>query len=503
VREYIASLGRRLAGSRRATIDTIEPFEPAVSPRQPVDLTNDAAVTEVLDLAIKVGAVLLDSGTGAIDTQTQVRFVASVYGVENCEVDVTYNTIWVSATRGAAMPPVTAMKSVHYRSLDFTRLAAVDRLVRKIRNLAIDPGEGHQVIDAIIAAPHPYRRWVATLAWSSMAAALSVLLGGGWLVAVVAFFTTAVIDRTNRLLNKIGTPLFFQQMTGGFIAVIPAAVVYQNQEALGLNLMPSQVIAAGVVVLLSGLSLVGSVQDAITGAPITGCARFFELLIMTGGIISGVGIAITLMESTGIYLPTITSTTSFDLAATPARVLAGGLAAAAFALASYAETRALPTAFFGGAMGAAIVAAANHFGIGSVISAGIAAAMVGLVGGLLARRALTPPLVVAVAGITPLLPGLAIYRGLYGLLSNQTIEGLTAIGSAIGVGCSLAAGVTLGEFIARTLRRPRISTRPTRALFTARSAIRPGRMTTDTDADPDAITEPFREMDLRPGLSEG
>ena len=397
------------------------------------------------------------------------------------------------------------MKSVHYRSLDFTRLAAVDRLVRKIRNLAIDPGEAHAVIDAIIAAPHPYRRWVATLAWSSMAGALSVLLGGGWLVAVVAFLTTAVIDRTNRLLNKIGTPLFFQQMTGGFIAVIPAAIVYENRETLGIDIdiKPSLVIAAGVVVLLSGLSLVGSVQDAITGAPITGCARFFELLIMTGGIISGVGIAIRLMEATGVYLPTITSTTAFDLANTPVQVTAGGIAAAAFAVASYAEFRALPTAFFGGAIGAAIVATAGHFNFGPVISAGIAASMVGLVGGLLARRALTPPLVVAVAGITPLLPGLAIYRGLYGLISGQTIDGLTAFGSAIGVGCSLAAGVTLGEFVARTLRRPRIPTRPTRALLTARSAIRPGRMTGEPDVDPEAVTQPLRKSDLRPGLTDG
>ncbi|MBE7194519.1 MAG: threonine/serine exporter family protein, partial [Gordonia polyisoprenivorans] len=65
-------------------------------------------------------------------------------------------------------------------------------------------------------------------------------------------------------------------------------------------------------------------------------------------------------------------------------------------------------------------------------------------------------LVVAVAGITPLLPGLAVYRGLYGLLNDQTLDGLTWAGSALGVGCALAAGVTLGEFIARTLRRPRI-----------------------------------------------
>jgi uncharacterized membrane protein YjjB (DUF3815 family) len=312
-----------------------------------------------------------------------------------------------------------------------------------------------------------------------------------------------VIDRTNRLLNKIGTPLFFQQVTGGFIAVIPAALVFQYQDTLGVDIAPSQVIAAGVIVLLSGLSLVGSVQDAITGAPITGAARFFELMIMTGGIISGVGIAIRALEGTGIYLPTITTSTSFDLATTPTRVVAGGLAAAAFALASYAERRALSTAFFGGALGAAVVAAAEHFSIGSVISAGFAAALVGLVGGLLARRAVTPPLVVAVAGITPLLPGLAIYRGLYGILGDQTVDGFTALAAAVGTGVSLAAGVTLGEFIARTLRRPRIPTKPTRVLLTARSAIRPGRLTEEPESDPDAATEPMHQIQARPGVTEG
>jgi uncharacterized membrane protein YjjB (DUF3815 family) len=82
--------------------------------------------------------------------------------------------------------------------------------------------------------------------------------------------------------------------------------------------------------------------------------------------------------------------------------------------------------------------------------------VVGLAGGLMARRALTPPLVVAVAGITPLLPGLSLYRGLYALLNDQVLIGLTALLSAFGIGCALAAGVTLGEWGARTLRRPRI-----------------------------------------------
>ncbi|MFZ2241340.1 MAG: threonine/serine exporter family protein, partial [Gordonia amarae] len=39
-------------------------------------------------------------------------------------------------------------------------------------------------------------------------------------------------------------------------------------------------------------------------------------------------------------------------------------------------------------------------------------------------------------------------------LSEQTLSGITWMASALGIGCALAAGVTLGEFIARTLRRP-------------------------------------------------
>ncbi len=497
--EYIRRILRPLAGSKRATIDTIEPFTSPLSPRQPVDLTDDGAVTEVLDLAIKVGSVLLDSGTGAIDTQTQIRFVAGMFGVERCDVDVTYNTIMASARRGSSLPPVTAMRTVHYRSLDFTRLAQVDRLIRKIRSLAVTPAEAHVVIDEIIAAPHPYARWVATAAWSTMAASLSVTLGGSWLVAVVAFLTTSVVYSVNRWLNRYGTPLFFQQVVGGFIAVIPAAVVYQYQESLGVAISPTLVIAAGVIVLLSGLSLVGSVQDAITGAPITGVARFFELLIMTGGIVSGVSVALRLVESVGIYLPTITSTTSLGLTDAPAQIIGGGIAAGAFALASYAETRALTVAFMGGVIGGAVSAGAALADIGGVIGGGMAAVTVGLVGGLLARRALTPPLVVAVAGITPLLPGIAVYRGLYGILNEQTLDGFTAIASALGIGAALAAGVTLGEFLARTLRRPRIPSRPTRALLTARSALRPKRFTRADDEDAavsdplfTAITEPLR-----------
>ena len=455
LQDLTASLSR-LTGERRATIDTPTA---APSPLRPIDLTDDASVAEVLDLAVRVGEVLLASGTAAMDTATQVQFIAATYGLARCDVDVTYNSITLSAHRGPTRPPASTMRIVHYRSMDFTRLAEVDRLIRAVRVKMVPPSAALERLDEITKAPHPYNRWIATLAWSGMAAAISVLLGGGVLVAVVSFLTTMVIDRIGRVLNRAGLPFFFQQVVGGFVAATPAITLYNFQDQLNIDISPSQVIAAGVIVLLSGLSLVGSVQDAITGAPITAVSRFFEVLMMTGGIIAGVATSLRLAALIGSDLPQISNLAPPDILQVPTKVIAGAAASLFYALACYAERRALTAAFMGGFAGSLVYLLSQTLNVGPIIASAIAATVVGFAGGLLARRALIPPLIVAVAGITPLLPGLALYRGLYAILNDQLLLGISSLFAAFGVGCGLAAGVTLGEWGARTLRRPRILAR--------------------------------------------
>ncbi|GAB08980.1 threonine export protein [Gordonia araii NBRC 100433] len=457
----------RLLGTPPATIDTIEPGSIVIAPRKPIDLHDEAAITEVLDLAARIGALLLDAGTGAIDTAHQVEFVAAFYGLEDVDVDVTFNTVLICARRGSTLPPITSSRSVNYRSLDFTRLAQVDRLVRRIRRSAIAPATAHRIVDEITAAPHPYPRWIATLAWGLLALGIGIYLGGTWVVCLTAFATTVVIIVVNRQLNRIGTPPFFQQMAGGFLAVLPAALLYPVLEGSGLGFRPAQIIAAGIVVLLSGLTLVGAVQDAITGAPITGTARVTEVVVMTGGIMVGVALSIRFVGLFDVHLPTITTVAPFGAADIPARVFGGSLAAFAFALASYAERRALPAAFIAGAIGSGVTASLYLTDLGPIFAYAAAAIIIGFVGGIAARRSLTPPLVIAVAGITPLLPGLAIYRGMYGLMTDAGAAGTREMATAFGVGCALAAGVTLGEFIARTVRKPQLPQLP-RALMRAR-----------------------------------
>ncbi|MEU7143848.1 threonine/serine exporter family protein [Nocardia sp. NPDC046473] len=445
----------KLVADRPATADTIVA---APSPLQPIDLTDDEAVAEVLDLAVRVGEVVLASGTGVIDTTTQVRFIAATYGLVRCDVDVTYDTIRIWTDRGPRLPPASSMRIVRYRSLDFTRLAAVDRLTRRIRNEVVAPEDARAALDIITKAPHPYHRWTATFGWSLLAASIAALLGGGIVVAGVSFATTLAIDRSNRVLNRYGLPFFFQHMVGGVIAATPAVVLATLAGPLGIDVDPSLIIAAGITVLLSGLQLVGAVQDGITGAPITATARMLEVMMMTGGIIAGIAIALRVGYMVNATVPPFLLPTG-DITDLPVKIVAGAVAALAFALACYAEKRALAAAAGSGAAGTICFLMVQQAGFGPVLSSGVAATVIGMAGGLMARRALTPPLVVAVAGITPLLPGLKLYRGLNALLNDQLVIGANQLLAAFGVGCALAAGVTLGEWFDRTVRRPRIMRR--------------------------------------------
>ncbi len=453
-RRLLNGLTDRVVAERRATVDTVVE---APAPLQPIDLTDDAKVTQVLDLAERVGEVVLDAGTAVTDTSAQIEFVASTYGLTNIAIDVTYNSIRISVDRGPNLPPASTMSVVHARSLDFTRLAAVDRLTRRIRRELLPPEVALAALDEITSAPHPYNRWWSTFGWALMAAAVALLLNGGLLIALISFATTTAIDRANRRLNRRGLPFFFQHMVGGAIAAVPAVLI--STFASGLQLDPALIIAAGIAVLLAGLQLVGAVEDAITGAPITASARILEVVMMTGGIIAGIILTLRISERLDLTVPTVNMSPTRDLENLPLKLLAGAVTSLAFALACYAERRALTAAAFSGTAAIGVYLLVQHTGFGPVVSSGVAAVVVGLAGGLLARRALTPPLVVAVAGITPLLPGLKVYRGLYALLNSETLIGFNQLFSAGAVGCALAAGVTLGEWIARDLRRPAIMER--------------------------------------------
>lgn len=414
------------------------------------EVVDDATVQLVLDLALRVGELQLGSGAGVSDVTATMLAITDAYGLPHCEVDVIFTSITVCCHRGVTAAPVTSTRVVRFRSLDYTRLDALDRLVTRIIRAKLAATDAHAELATLSDGRHTYPRWASTMGWAGMGGAIAVLFGGNLWLGAFAAVVTALIDRIGRILNRRALPFFFQQIVGAAV-VTASSVALDASGLLPDDLYPGLVVAAGLTVLLSGLSLVGTMQDAITGFYVTAAGRAFEVALLSVGLVAGVAVVLQVGDGLGVDLapPNLLPPQPEDLWLS---LPAAAAVAALFSLASYAPPRAMVGAALAGAASWGAYVLALSGGLGATPAAGLGAVLVGLAGRVVSRRLRLPPLVLAVSGITPLLPGLATYRGVLELTVFDQLSGVTRLLGAMSVGVALAAGVVLGEFLAQPVR---------------------------------------------------
>ena len=420
------------------------------------DGVDQRTARAVIDLAMRVGETLLSTGASASDVVATVLRLTDAYGLRSVHVDVNFTSIWVSYHRGPDADPMTVMRFVKVRSVDLTRLERLQALVRDIAEEPVEIVMARARFDALVKAPRPYRRWVVTASLAGLAAAAAALFGGTWLVLVLSFVTTAAGDRVQHWLARRGIAAFFTQAAGGAIPTVVAVALIATISA-GVpgfqGISPSLVVASGIVVLLSGLSVVGAAQDAIDGYYVTAGARVFEVLVLTLGIVVGIGVILALAQRAGVPMQlTAQAKLTSD---TVVQVLAAMVVSGTFAVSAYAGPRAVVYSTLTGGVGWLAYLGAIGVGMGLAAASSLAALAAGFLSQLLASRLRVPALALSMAGIVPLMPGLAVYSGLFEIVQSAPGAGLTAglttLLGAAGIGMGLAAGVSMGTFLARPL----------------------------------------------------
>jgi len=179
-------------------------------------------VYRAVDLALRVGEVVLSSGAGAADVNAAVLSVTRACGLRAVHVDVNFTTLTVSYQSEAEEPPQTYLRTVTYRGLDYGLLTDVDRLVHALVHGEIDPETASRRLNELRSAARPFPRWVVSLSTGLMAAGVGLLLQGRLLVVAIAFATAIGIDQVVRQLACRRIPAFYQQVAGALVASIVA-----------------------------------------------------------------------------------------------------------------------------------------------------------------------------------------------------------------------------------------------------------------------------------------
>ncbi|MGW0951671.1 threonine/serine ThrE exporter family protein [Streptomyces sp. NPDC002545] len=418
---------------------------PAPEPVQKAE-EEGPAVPRVLDLTLRIGELLLAGGEGAEDVEAAMFAVCRSYGLDRCEPTVTFTLLSISHQPSLVDDPVTASRTVRRRGTDYTRLAAVFRLVDDLSDpethLSLE--EAYRRLAEIRRNRHPYPGWALTAAAGLLAGTASVLVGGDLIVFVAAALGAMLGDRLAWLCAGRGLPEFYQFTA----AAMPPAALGVALTVAHVDVKASAVITGGLFALLPGRALVAGVQDGLTGFYITASARLLEVMYFFVGIVTGVLLVLYFGVKLGAALD---PDAALAMSRRPVlQIVAAMLLSLTFAVLLQQERSTVLLVTLNGGVAWSVYGAMHDVGnISPVASTAVAAGLVGLFGQLLSRYRFASALPYTTAAIGPLLPGSATYFGLLSIAQNHVDKGLVSLAKAVSLAMAIAIGVNLGSEISR------------------------------------------------------
>ncbi|GGO89452.1 threonine/serine ThrE exporter family protein [Wenjunlia tyrosinilytica] len=409
---------------------------------------QEISVPRVLDLILRLGELLLAGGEGAEDVEAAMYAVAHAYALDRSEPNVTFTLLSISYQASLVDDPVTASRVVRRRGTDYTRLAAVYRLVDDIAHGELKVEEAYRRLAGIRRNRHPYPGWLLSAAGGVLAGAASVLVGGGPVVFLAAMVAAVLGDRLAWLLAGRGLPEFYQFV----IAAMPAAAMGVILELTRPDIEASAVITGGLFALLPGRPLVAAVQDGLTGFYITASARLLEVMYLVVGIVCGVLLVLYVGLRFDAELDPEQAFRTVERP--PVQLIAAMVLTLAFAVMLQSERQTLLIVTLNGGIAWTVFAVLHdQADVSPVLATLVAAGLVGLFGQLLSRYRFASVLPYVTAAIGPLLPGSAIYRGLLSFAQGHAVTGWSELSKAAALALAIAVGVNLGGEASRLFLR--------------------------------------------------
>ncbi|MXQ66530.1 threonine/serine exporter family protein [Actinomadura rayongensis] len=421
-------------------------------PEPPEDEPGPVFDPRAIDLVLRVGELLLASGESTERVNEAMLSVAVAYEIPRCEVEVTFTSLLVSAHPGQGAPPVTGSRAIRRRTPAYWRLTALHELVQQASIGMLGVDEARTELARIKRGRGPFPPWLLVVGLGLIAASAGVLGGGGPIVAVTAFVATVLGDRTAAALARRGIAEFFQLAVAAAIGASAAVIVV----ALGSPGRAPTIVTGAILALLPGRPLVASIQDGITGDLLSAAARLLEVFLIIAAIVAGLGAVVYLAVYAGVRVDV------GDLPPSPAllepvRVLAAAGVAVTFAITLAVPRSVLIPAAIGGALIWMIYVSLLHLEVAPVLAAGVSAVVIGLAGSAYARRKQAPSLPFVVPSISPLLPGMTLYRSMVELNSGDAATGALSLVGALSIALALAAGVNLGGELVRAFQHVGLS----------------------------------------------
>lgn len=410
--------------------------------------TDPADGPRVLRLAVRFAADLLASGAQTDDVEAAIETVTGGLGLSGVQASVTFSTISVSWSAPEDATPTTLLHLVREREAEFSRLADLADLSRRIGRGELQFEAAEAELARLAVRPAPYGRVVTFVAPGLSAMGATLMFGGSLVDAVATLLIAFVVQPALSGLDRSGLPPFFRIAFGAAASTFLVSLVV----GLGGPVAGGLVLTGSLLRFLPGYALVSGFRDLIDQSIVSGTARLAEAVLLAGAVAGGTALALAVAATVGVRLSIQTSGAadySLPVSAVAALVAVG----------AYAIRLGVPFPAIGGAAAIGATAwllfAAVTPPLGRIdpnVATLVASILIGAVGRVFARRAGAPASLWVVPAVLPLLPGLQIVTAMLAPTTFTRIDGLIdAVVSAFLIG----VGVATGDILVSAVRRVR------------------------------------------------
>ena len=393
--------------------------------------SSNSTVDNIVRIALDIGEGLLKSGAEIHRVEDAIEHICTAYGGAHIEV-FSIQSLIVTAVRMPDGSYSSQSRRITNISNHLRCLEHYNRLSREICKNTPDFDEVDRRI-AEIKKKRNYRFALIVLGYACAAGAFAVFFGGSLRDGLAA----ALIGIVMALLDKLDAK-FFTPVTKTLLVSFTAGVLSYLSVVAHIGEHTGMIAIGTIMILIPGLSLGNSMRDLLTGDTLAGILRAVQSCIIAVIIAIGYSLSIILLEA---HFPTVPPEALGQWSQWIFGATSSFIGTIGFALIFKISLKKLPIVAIGGLVTYIFYAFTIYFfPENELFATFIASLFMALFSEICARIIRAPAVVFLFPCAIPIVPGGALYRSMYALLTssddfikNISITGQVILGIALGL----------------------------------------------------------------------
>lgn len=395
---------------------------------------------DLLDTILDIGASLIQAGADTNKTEVNLYRICAGYGFQNCNIWVVPSNIQASVTTPEG-EDITLIRHIRSRSADYTRLADLNDLARRISREPLEPEKLREVFGTIQNRKEKpeFFLWLAGILGG---AGFGVFFGCGARDAVIAGAASFLVAYLGRWLARYEK----NQMVYNFMLSFLAEVLIILAVRTGLGRNTGNISIGIVMLLISGLGVTTGIKDFLHQDTLSGVIRISDSLSGAIGIAFGIGLPLSLFRSAGgaegiMLNPSVVLQLIFCT-----------VGCTGFALWFKVKWQHVGPCAAGALITWAVFLLAEKKTGNSFTASFIAAVICAAYSQIMARVCGAPAVIFNSVSVFPLIPGAALYYTMFGIVTGSAAlakeQGISLVTTCF----ALVLGMMVVEVVVRTCK---------------------------------------------------